>query len=409
MKICRVRGDRRAMLAVLEIARTGVDSLARHPLRSLVTAGTLTALLVPYIAGMGVSKGIERQAAEAVEFGADLYVRGRQLGRDAPLPRAAAVRIAAIDGVQRVVPRIVGAIRLGKEREPVILVGLPAGELPTSISCVAGRLFEPNGEPELVIGTELAGELALEPGSSLPPFYRNRRGERVSRVVGVFDSDVAMWQARVAFCSLETAAEIFDQPRLVTELLVYCRPGYEEPAAREISRLGSLAPAAATDTVTPKIVSKNELEALLPKGLLHREGLFNLHFVLAFAMGIGVVLLSSGLGLSERRREIAILKATGWQTDEVLFRGAVESACLAAAAASVSVVLAWVWLKPLNGYWIAGVFMSGVGVSPTFDVPSRLTPVPALLGFAIAFVVTGSGTLYSSWRAATAPPSEALR
>ena len=39
----------------------------------------------------------------------------------------------------------------------------------------------------------------------------------------------------------------------------------------------------------------------------------------------------------------------------------------------------------------------------------RLTPVPALLGFLIAFVVVLSGTLYSSWRAATAPPFEAIR
>jgi ABC-type antimicrobial peptide transport system permease subunit len=42
-------------------------------------------------------------------------------------------------------------------------------------------------------------------------------------------------------------------------------------------------------------------------------------------------------------------------------------------------------------------------------VPFRLTPVPALLAFVVAFVIVLSGTLYSSWRAATAAPREAIR
>ena len=79
------------------------------------------------------------------------------------------------------------------------------------------------------------------------------------------------------------------------------------------------------------MVAREDLLALLPRGLLHREGIFNLLFLLAFVVGILVLLVTSGLGLTERRREIGILKATGWQTDEVLLRSLAESFCLSLA------------------------------------------------------------------------------
>ena len=72
-------------------------------------------------------------------------------------------------------------------------------------------------------------------------------------------------------------------------------------------------------------------------------------------------------------------------------------------------MLAWLWLKPLNGYGIAGLFLAGVDAAPAFTVPSRLTPVPALLAFLLSFVIVGVGTVYSTWRAATVPPREAMR
>ena len=72
-------------------------------------------------------------------------------------------------------------------------------------------------------------------------------------------------------------------------------------------------------------------------------------------------------------------------------------------------VIAFLWLRGLNGYWIASIFLAGVDTAPSFAVPCRLTPIPALLAFLIAFVVIMSGTLYSTWRAATVAPIEALR
>jgi hypothetical protein len=243
----------------------------------------------------------------------------------------------------------------------------------------------------------------------LPPFYRNDRGERVSRVVGVFRPDAPLWQANLVLTTFDTAAAVFDQEGLATELLVWCRPGYEGAVSRAIAGGLSFPGGEGEGAVRPRVTTREELIALLPRGVRHRQGVFSLHFVLAFAVAILVLLVTSGVGLAERRREIGILKATGWQTDEVLLRGAVESVALSLAGACLALLLAWVWLRVFNGYGIAGLFLHGVGVAPEFRVPFRLTPVPALLGFVLSLVVVLTGTLASAWRAATVAPREAMR
>src|SRR5439155_24049807 len=120
------------------------------------------------------------------------------------------------------------------------------------------------------------------------------------------------------------------------------------------------------------VMTRSEVAALFHGGLLHREGVFNLHFVLAFVVGILAVLVTSGLGLSGRRREIGILKATGWQTDEFLLRSAVESFVLSLAAGCIPIPLAFVWPQWLNGYCISSLFLNGFDTMPALRLPFHL-------------------------------------
>ncbi len=323
------------MRHLLEIAHTGLVAVLLHPRRSLATVGALVVVLVPYLTGLGIAQGIEAEAEASIRYGADLYVTGSQFGRDVPVPLAVAEQVRRIDGVTDVTPRIVGAVVLGKDRENAVLVGLPRDHFPAEVACVEGRLPDDGAPNEFVVGTELARKLRLEVGSLIPPFYRNDEGERVSKVVGVFKSDVSLWQANLILTTFDTAAAVFNQRGLATDLLVNCRPGYRDSVRARIER--DVSPGAG---VVPRVTAREDLRALLPGGLGHRQGIFNLLFLLAFVVATLVVLVTSGFGLSERRREIGVLKATGWQTDEVLLRGGVESLVLGVVGASASLLLA---------------------------------------------------------------------
>lgn len=394
------------MRAFLGVAGTGLSAVLLSPLRSFVAAACLVAVLLPYLVGLALSRGVEQEAEESIRSGSDLYVAAQQFGRDAPVPLSIIPTLQRIEGVNAVTPRIVGTIGLGGQ-ERAVLVGLPPEHFP-EIACVEGRLPAASALNELVIGTELAKHLNLHVGDLLPPFYQNRRGEKLSEIVGVFRSDLSFQQSRLVFTTFDSAAAIFDQPGLATDLLVACRRGYQDNVQESINRLRL---PGKEDAPSPRLraVSREDLTALIPRGLAHREGIFSSLFVLAFAVGILVMTVASGLGLAGRRREVGILKATGWQTDELLLRAMVESLAIVVAGFSAAVVLAYIWLNWCNGFWVASIFFSGVGVSPSFRVPYQLAPVPALLALVVSFVVVMTGTLYSTWRAAVAPPVEVMR
>lgn len=393
----------------LHVARTGVTALLLHPWRSIATVVCLVAVLVPYIAGLSVAAGLARDAAVSLDAGADLYVTGRQFGRGVPLPRSCVERIATLPGVAAVVPRVVGPIVLGREQHRAVVVGLPPEHVPGEADCIEGRLFHTGPAQELVLGSALASRLKLKVGSLVPPFYRNRAGEHVSEVVGIFAPDAPVWQANLVFTSLDTAAAIFDQPELVTEALVYCRPGQRERVAARIRQQIEWRSPDGQMRIAASATDHGELETLCREAAAHRDGIFHLHCVLACSVAILAVLVTSGYGSTERSREVGILKAIGWQTDEVMLRSAAESLFLSLAGAAISVWTAWLWLRVFNGYGIAGLFLPGVFPGEPVRVPFSLVATPILLAILLAWAVVTSGSLYTTWRMATAPPVTAMQ
>src|SRR5437763_11958819 len=126
------------MRYLLAISHTGLVAVFLYPLRSLATVAALVAVLLPYLVGLGLSRGVEAEAEASARFGADLYVSGTQFGRPAPVPLEAVAQVRRIEGVTDVVPRIVGDVVLGKDRVHAVLVGLPPERFPAWADGVEG-------------------------------------------------------------------------------------------------------------------------------------------------------------------------------------------------------------------------------------------------------------------------------
>ncbi len=401
--------SRGSIRVLVELVRSAAGAVSLHPLRSAVTVACVVTIVLPYLVGTAVSNGLRDEIDLSVQEGPDLFVTATRFGRTVPLPGSAAEVVGGVPGVTAVIPRIVGEARLGVKKESAVVVGLPAHAVPETLECVEGRLFAPGSRNELVIGSELARRLGLRVGDAVPPFYRSRAGERVSRVVGVFTSDAPLWQAHVVLTSLDSAQNVFDEGDTVTSLLVTCPPRMRDAIAGRIRTLDTLGAAASPVALRARVSTRDDVQAALLRRSLDRETLFQLPFILAFAVGIPLILVTSGAGLVGRRREAGLLRAIGWSADALLFRAFVESVLLAVAGASIAVLAAYVWLDLFSGAGIAPVLLPGADRIPGFRVPWRLTPEPVLLGCILSAVLVGVGTLHSTWRAASAPAARAMR
>ncbi len=365
-----------------------VLSIMRNRDRSLVVSACLVAVLLPFITAMAVSEGIREQAEISVQNGADLYISRAEYGRNGAIALTEIEKFAKIPGVTAVIPRISGRTYMGEEL--AMLVGI---DNPQLINGKSRKLQS----GELLMGRLLAERLGLQKGDEVHFFLFPALP---FTIVDLVDGDLSIWASSLVILPFNDAATIFKLPGYASEILLYARPGTVDNIAEQLNSLGK-----AWDMTPPlRIQTKSIVEQYINRGFDLQSGIFFLFYLTAFALSIPALLILSGFGRGARKKEIGILKATGWQTLEVMEMTCIENLLLALWSSMLTVVLAIIWLKLGNGIGVAPLFISGIDWIPEFQVPSLFTPMPVLFAFLFGLVLTMLGTIFSTWKTAITPP-----
>jgi ABC-type lipoprotein release transport system permease subunit len=385
----------------LNLLFTAIGNIIRNKVRSIVLVLCLIAVLFPFVTALSISEGIKFQSLISVEEGADIYVTMDYFGSNTPISLDYLDRFRKMEGVTKVFPRIVGRAYFANRLATI--VGIFPENPPKSIRFAQGRMFRERGE--VVVGEGLAREFHLQLGVR---FSLSINSSKLLKVVGIFDSDATIWSANLILMSFEDASEFFKMKGKATDILIYTRPGYGPVLAKEIQEAASASNPDQLET-SLRVQDKLLVKRYFQRGFNYKAGVFTALYTVAFALAIPALLIISGFGQTERRKEIGIIKATGWQTQEVMEMVALENLVISLTSAPISILLAMVWLKWFNGAFIAQFFIAEIGLMAPFPVPSRFLPLPCLFAFLFAIVLTMVGSLYSTWKTATVPPVEAMR
>lgn len=385
-------------------------NVARYRMRSFVVLLCLVAICAPYVTGVAISEGIRADAERSVEEGADLYLTMDHFGRNGPVPLKYLEALRASPYVLRVVPRIAGRAvasiglpdRQTGQSELVVILGLEPEQFDAVPAPVRQAETPKMHQGDALIGAALADELQVQPGDKI--LIRIADVTMPFRIAGVLRRDAGIWSAQLICLTLEDAGQLFALPGYASEFLIYCRPGPGNiQAVREdmLDVLGRQPYRLQTKT--------REVRAYVDKGFRQQQGIFTVLYLVAFSVGIPALLVASGLGLSDRRREIGIAKAVGWQTTDVMLMVTFEQMLLSVMAASLAVLVSFVWLRVFNGAFVAQFFISEVGHIAPFRVPARFAPAAPALSLLLCLSITMVGGLYTTWRLATQPPAETMR
>jgi ABC-type lipoprotein release transport system permease subunit len=378
-----------------------IGNIIRNKVRSLTLILCLIAVLFPFICAMAISEGIKFQSMISVEEGADIYVTSDHYGSNAPISLQYLQRFQKREGVVKVFPRVVGRSYFANQL--ATLVGIPAESIPKSIRLMQGERFREKGE--VMVGKGLAKAVHLQVGVR---FTLSANPSKIFKVSGIFDSDTTIWSSNLILMTFEDASEFFQMKGMATDILIYTRPGYAPLLAKEIQENMDVSN---PDSSGPplRVQDKSLVKRYFQRGFNYKAGVFTALFTVAFALAIPALLVVSGFGQTERRKEIGVLKATGWQTQEVMEMVTLENLVISLTSAPLAILTAMVWLKLFNGAFIVQFFIAEIGLMAPFPVPSRFLPLPCLFAFLFAMVLTMVGSLYSTWRTATIPPAEAMR
>jgi ABC-type lipoprotein release transport system permease subunit len=254
-------------------------------------------------------EGVKRQSYTSIKEGADIYVTMDMYGRNSVIPVEMAEEIKKVDGVAKAVPRVISRIYISGRLD--VLLGIPMNEHP-SVNFIKGSLPK---DGEIVIGRGMADALKLDIGSRLnigvkvmaiidhSPYVI----KKMYRISGIFDS-FSIWASNLVLMNIDDAISIYEMDGFATDIAVYVKPGHGTSVIENLQKMNSFF----------RIQTKEIVEMYVERGFNTKGGIFVALYTVVFAVAIPALLVSSGIGLSERKKEIGILKATGWQTSEVM-------------------------------------------------------------------------------------------
>ena len=371
--------------------------LLRNPIRSIIVILCLIAILSPFVTAIAICEGIKNQYSSVLANGCDVYVARDNYGSNAPIELDMIDQFRSIQGVTHVIPRVIG--RTYVEGKFLAILGISPKSIPSSIELTKGR--EPEKKGEVILGQRAADYLNLKLGSE---FSIIRNPGQVFRIVGLFRSSFNIWNADLLIMHFEDASHLFGISGKATDFLVYTRPGYEQivDIIIQISE-------EQTGQPLLRVQTKDLIDRYSKRGFNIKAGVFAGFYCLVFALGIPALGVISGFGQSERRREIGVMKALGWQTPEVLEMVALENLILSLVSVPCIILAASGWIYILNGAMISRFFIANLDVLIPFSVPSRIFPIPFVLSIMMALILTMVGSIYATWRTAIVSPSEAMK
>ena len=252
------------------------------------------------------------------------------------------------------------------------------------VNIIEGRAYSSDVEDEIIVGKICSENFDKKIDDTI------NLNETDYKVVGIYETGTA-FQDGGAIMNLRTAQEKQDLEKIVNLLFVKVAENYDiqEVADRiEVDSNQSLV----------SIVDIDDFDAI-DQGLKIMDSLSWAVGLLAIIIGGIGVMNTMFMSVSERTREIGVLRAVGWKKSRVLFMILGESLIIALLAIVLGCLLGAGGIRLL----MTSNIMEG------FLDPSYFQLYTYLKAIIVAVLVALLGGLYPAWKASRLSPLEALR
>ncbi len=391
--------------------------MVAHKLRLVLTTASIS-LGVAFLAGTLILTDTMNLAFEQlfgkVSSGTDAVVRTEAsytqssgVGTNrAPIASSVLDGVLGVDGVRTAEGFVTGYALLTDNDGKAILT---AGGAPTMGYTMArdeslrGEVqlrsgTAPDGPAEVVIDAASAEENDIDLGSRIKVLFQGPTREfTVVGTVG-FGEEKSLGGSTAAYFDVATAQDVLGDPGSFDSIGVAAEEGVSQSALAD--RLDAVVPPG-TEAVTAAKVSKENSDTI--KEELKIVGiLFTVFAGIALFVGAFIIWNTFTMIVTQRSREIALLRAVGATRRQVLRGLILEAAVIGTAASALGIAL---------GVGVAAGLRALMG-SAGFRLPStslQLEPRTVVVGMLVGVLVTVVSALVPARRATKVLPVEALR
>jgi len=297
-------------------------------------------------------------------------------------------QIAKIPGVKAVNPGTVDYTSIEELGiDAVVIQGWGAeSPLMRRLDVVPGGRLPKAGDARCVLlGEGLAEAMEKHVGDKIPLFDNGKY-----EVIGIFKSPVS-YETRSMVVLLPELQRFMGRPGLVTGFAVLTdQPRNEAEVQRICGDISKLAPGLSAKPAADSVRSTTEIKFL--------QAMAWITSAIAIIIGIVVMLNTMVMSVSERTREIGILRAIGWRRQRIVRMVLIEAFLLSLCGGVIGTIGAVALTRALGQHpAVAGL------------VDTHISNDVIAFGVVCALCVGVLGAAYPAYRGAQLLPTEALR
>ncbi len=346
-----------------------------------------------------VTSSLDNSAEQVLSSVPDITVQKMTAGRQDVVQRIDIAEIAGIFGISEIKPRIWGYYFDELNGANYTVIGDAAfdarEQLPGLAIDYRGTYGERAGVSPVVVGQSIITSKNLvvrnsfslfRPDLSLKSFYLS----------GVFAETTSLVTSDLIVMGIEDAADLFGlaDGELTDIIVSVANPTEIDTVARKISER----------IVGSRVITKQQIRKTYRAAFGWRSG-FGLACLLGSIAAFIIFAWDKASGLSEeQRREVAILKAVGWQTTDVMSVRFWESVVISILAYVLGYLMASAHVLVFDGLLLKPVLLGWSVLNP----PLSLLPVfhlsDLLLIFSISVLPYLAATIMPAWRSALVRP-----
>ncbi len=373
----------------LNILDYAISLLLRHKMKNLNILIVFSMVIFLIASFQLVTSALNELSDTLLTEVPDITIQQMSGGRQVALQTQVVQKLAGIYGIANIRTRIWGYYFDEKNGANYTVIGLDKKSIDPSItsSLQWGRL--PLAEGEVVLAGPVVTSMRLGERKNFS-LFRPDLSMQSFKTVGVFARSTAFVTDDLLFMSLSDAAGLFDiKDGYVTDLLI------------------SVGNPEEVDTIAKKIADNLPGTRVLTQGQIRKT----YDVVFSWRSGVGSICLLTSIfafiilawdrasGLSaEEKREVGILKITGWQASDVMLLRFCESSVISSLAFLLGYSCAWAHVTMTNAILLRPVLLGWSVLQPSYTFLPPLLLSDFLLIFVCSFVPYLAATIVPAWR-----------
>ncbi|WP_263833897.1 ABC transporter permease [Sulfurospirillum oryzae] len=383
----------------------GVRSLTRRAGKSFFIFFILSLLIFLLSSILMIADAIKLELSTTLktlpQITLQRFVAGKQT--DVPIERVDA--LLDIEGISAITPRVWGYYYFKPAGVNFSVVGVDAYE--EQYSATLSKLTQSfdvkllESENAMIVGVGVKKVLAENYYTDFFNFVTSEgKWQRVS-IAGVFNSDLALESNDLIILPKKLAYAIFGMEKdKATDIMV---------KVANVKEIPTIVQKITTRFPDMRAITQDDIRVSYQNIFDYKSGFFlSLFSICAFAFFIIIYDKTSGLS-SEEKKEIGILKAIGWSSDDILKEKFFESFIIAIGAFLVGIALSLFYVYGLQAPLLRNVFMGYSELKPAFALPFHLDFAMLFLLFLLSVPIYIAATLIPSWRASSLDADEVMR